>query len=438
MNTKRIVHAITLLSLALWPALAFAQDANTGDGRLLEQAAFTIPAFEQLPDRFKRAYGREAVERMRNAPDLELLKIKYLSDGLKVSGFIYKPKETAGRKFPLVIWNRGGVGEDTTIRVENFLDFYEMHRYAAEGFVVLASQYRGYDGGEGKDEVGGADLNDVLNLIPLARALGYVDMARVFMFGFSRGAQMTLQAIRRGAPVRAAVVVGAPTDIERSFRENAAIRDLARTHWAGGEARRAENIESRSAVRWADTLTVPLLIFQGGADPAVSPTHALELARKLDEAGNLYQLIVYAKDDHFVTRNAEERLRLTVDWFKNPRTLSVAAPLRRTLRAGGVEAALNQYRELRKTQADRYDFGEPELNALGYELLGANRVRDAIAIFKLNVEMFPAGFNTYDSLGEAYLAAGERELAIRNYRKSLELNPQNTNATEALKRIAPQ
>jgi dienelactone hydrolase len=427
-----------LLSLALLPALAFAQNTNAGDGRLLEQATFTLPTFEQLPDRFKRAYPREAVERMHNSPDLELLKIKYLSDGLKVSGFIYKPKDVAGRKLPVVIWNRGGVGEDTIISVENFLDLYEMHRYAAEGFVVLASQYRGYDGGEGKDEVGGADTDDVMNLIPLARALGYVDMERVFMFGFSRGAQMTLQAIRRGAPLRAAVVVGAPTDMELSFRENAAIRDLARTHWAGGEARLQENMESRSPVRWADKLTAPLLIFQGGADPAVSPAHALGLARGMSEAGNLYELHVYAKDDHFVTRNSEERLRLTLDWFKNPRTLSVAAALRRTLRDRSVEEAVAQYRELRKTQADRYDFGEPELNLLGYQLLGDGRVRDAIAIFKLNVEMFPAGFNTYDSLGEAYLAAGERELAIRNYRRSLELNPQNTNAAQVLKRIAPQ
>src|SRR2546423_2707851 len=155
MNMRKIVCAITFLSLALLPAAARAQNTNASDGRLLEQATFTLPSFEQIPDRFKRAYSREAVERMRNAPDLELLKIKYLSDGLKVSGFIYKPKDVVGRKFPVVIWNRGGVGEDTIISVENFLDLYEMHRYAAEGFVVLASQYRGYDGGEGKDEVGG-------------------------------------------------------------------------------------------------------------------------------------------------------------------------------------------------------------------------------------------------------------------------------------------
>ncbi|MET0650206.1 MAG: alpha/beta fold hydrolase [Pyrinomonadaceae bacterium] len=435
MRLKSLGRAVALLSLALLPAHALAQGGAKDDGKILEQARFEPPAFEQVPDRFKQLYGREAIERVSNSPDLELLKIRYMSDGLKVTGFIYKPKDAAGKRLPAVIWNRGGAGDDSLISAANYLHFYEMHRLASEGFVVLAPQYRGYDGGEGKDEVGGADLGDVLNLFPLARALGYVDMERVFMFGFSRGAQMTLQAIRRGAPVRAAAVVGAPTDLALSFRENPGIRDLITSNWAGGAARLEQNIEERSAARWADKLTAPVLIFHGGADPAVSPTHALDLARRMGEAGNLYELVVYARDDHFVTRNTEDRLRRAVDWFKHPRTNSITTPLRTTIRERGVEAAVAQYRELRKSQTGRYDFGEPELNALGYELLFTGRVKEAVEIFKLNVEMYPQGFNTYDSLAEAYLAAGERELAIKNYRKSLELNPQNTNATAALKRI---
>jgi dienelactone hydrolase len=435
MRLKSLGRAVALLSLALLPAHAPAQGGAKDDGKIVEQAPLAPPAFEQVPDRFQQLYGRDGIERVSNSPGLELLKIRYMSDGLKVTGFIYKPKDVAGKKLPAVIWNRGGAGDDTVITAANYLHFYEMHRLASEGFVVLASQYRGYDGGEGKDEVGGADTNDVLNLFPLARSLGYVDMERVFMFGFSRGAQMTLQAIRRGAPVRAAAVVGAPTDLALSFRENPGIRDLITSNWAGGAARLEQNIEERSAARWADKLTAPVLIFHGGADPAVSPTHALDLARRMGEAGNLYELVVYARDDHFVTRNTEDRLRRAVDWFKNPRTNSVTTPLRATIRERGVEAAVAQYRELRKSRTGRYDFGEPELNALGYELLFTGRVKDAVEIFRLNVEMYPQGFNTYDSLGEAYLAAGERELAIKNYRKSLELNPQNTNATAALKRI---
>ena len=75
------------------------------------------------------------------------------------------------------------------------------------------------------------------------------------------------------------------------------------------------------------------------------------------------------------------------------------------------------------------------LNLLGYALLQRNRVDDAIKIFKLNVEVYPQAFNTYDSLGEAYMNAGETELAIKNYEKSLELNPQNENAVNQLRTL---
>jgi tetratricopeptide (TPR) repeat protein len=74
-------------------------------------------------------------------------------------------------------------------------------------------------------------------------------------------------------------------------------------------------------------------------------------------------------------------------------------------------------------------FDETTLNQLGYTLMDDDeRINDAIALFEWNVESYPASFNVYDSLGEAYLRAGNKELAIRNYRKSFELNPDNTNA----------
>src|SRR5215211_5053689 len=121
----RVEEAMKIFSfvLAVMGLLAHAQPTFAqgsgpagSDGKIVEQAAFELPAYEQIPDRFRRVYPKEAVERMRSG-GLELLKIKYLSDGLKVSGFIYKPKETAGKKLPVVIWNRGGVGEDTIIGI---------------------------------------------------------------------------------------------------------------------------------------------------------------------------------------------------------------------------------------------------------------------------------------------------------------------------------
>lgn len=103
----------------------------------------------------------------------------------------------------------------------------------------------------------------------------------------------------------------------------------------------------------------------------------------------------------------------------------------------GVEQAISFYYQLRKTSPETYDFTENRLNELGYQLLAQKKYQEAIEIFQLNVEQFPVAFNVYDSLGEAYMLNGQNELAISNYRRSLELNPGNTNAKEMLKRLAP-
>jgi tetratricopeptide (TPR) repeat protein len=75
---------------------------------------------------------------------------------------------------------------------------------------------------------------------------------------------------------------------------------------------------------------------------------------------------------------------------------------------------------------------ENDLNATGYKLLAAKRIQDAVEVFKVNVKLHPQAWNVYDSLGEAYVAAGNKELAIRNYEKSLQLNPHNENGKRVL------
>ena len=91
--------------------------------------------------------------------------------------------------------------------------------------------------------------------------------------------------------------------------------------------------------------------------------------------------------------------------------------------------------ELKATQPSGYDFSENELIQLGYQLLRQKKIPDAIEIFKLSVEDYPKSYNTWDSLAEAYMDHGDKDLAIKNYQKSLELNPNNTNAVKNLKQL---
>lgn len=102
----------------------------------------------------------------------------------------------------------------------------------------------------------------------------------------------------------------------------------------------------------------------------------------------------------------------------------------------GIESALQSYRALK--QSNDYYASESQLNSLGYRLLNMKKVREAIEIFKLNAETYPQSANVYDSLGEAHMMNGDKELATKNYQRAVELNPQNTNAVEMLKKLRTQ
>lgn len=98
----------------------------------------------------------------------------------------------------------------------------------------------------------------------------------------------------------------------------------------------------------------------------------------------------------------------------------------------GIKAAVDQFKQM-KEEKDAFVLKEAEMNQLGYSLLNQNKLDEAVAVFKLNVEEFPKSANVYDSYGEALLKKGNKEEAIVNYKKSLELNPRNTGAMKVLK-----
>jgi tetratricopeptide (TPR) repeat protein len=118
------------------------------------------------------------------------------------------------------------------------------------------------------------------------------------------------------------------------------------------------------------------------------------------------------------------------------RRTSIAQTLSTTVASSGVDQAVKQYRDLKSAGGTTYNFDEGELNTLGYELLHGNKFTEAIRIFELNVEAYPKSANVYDSLGEAYMDAGNKPPAIANYKKSLELNPKNGGAALMLQKLS--
>ena len=113
---------------------------------------------------------------------------------------------------------------------------------------------------------------------------------------------------------------------------------------------------------------------------------------------------------------------------------SLVQQLARTLERSGIATAQKEFRELRRN-TDAYELDGVACNLLGYHYLRSGRLKEAVAVFELNVEAFPDVGDPYDSLAEAYMAEGRNDLAIANYNRSLELDPNNSNARVMLEKL---
>ena len=146
--------------------------------------------------------------------------------------------------------------------------------------------------------------------------------------------------------------------------------------------------------------------------------------------------------------------RPALEWLNLEQYNSYPRLLLKAILKSDAETALADYRERRPksnvqspkstvstgSDSDRVSqptsLTESQMNRLGYQLLRLKRVKDAIVVFKQNTVDFPQGYNTWDSLAEGYMIDGDKESAIKYYKKSLELNPENTNAVQKLKELA--
>ena len=110
---------------------------------------------------------------------------------------------------------------------------------------------------------------------------------------------------------------------------------------------------------------------------------------------------------------------------------SMAFSLLEKIEKDGIATALSHNKEIK--ESNDYYLDENEMNTSGYQLLQSDRAKEAAAIFKLNVEAFPNSFNVYDSYGEVLMVLGDTSQAIENYKRSVQLNPDNENGLKILK-----
>lgn len=237
-------------------------------------------------------------------------KITYLSEGLRVAGFIVRPAQPGPR--PVLFWVRGGSADFGRIEPVTLLNLLA---FADAGFVVVATQYRGADGGEGADEMGGRDVADVLNLLPVARTVPGADVDRLYLIGHSRGAIGTVLALTSGLPARAVAFRGGVYDAHAMVVDRPEMDARFATLVPGYATSRTEALDRRSAMVHVPRLRTPMLILHGRDDWRVRVSQAEAFAAKLAANGIPHKLVVYDGDEHQLVFHRSDWIGEAVRWF---------------------------------------------------------------------------------------------------------------------------
>lgn len=245
---------------------------------------------------------------------VDIFKIKYLSDGLKIKGFILQPSPISNeKKFPTIIYNRPGIGDSHKIDEETlaYLSYLPAHHY-----VVAATQYRGNDGSEGSESYLVYDVNDVLNIMALVRSLPYVDTEKIGMIGFSRGAAVTYLLLKQQVDIKAACVMGCATDFVDAYYQLPHYQLFLEAMFHGTPETAKEEYIKRSPLYWPEKINTPLLMIQGTDDHHVPIHQVYQLAEKLKVLNKPHDLVVYPEGDHTLDKVRLDKEQKILEWFE--------------------------------------------------------------------------------------------------------------------------
>ena len=192
-----------------------------------------------------------------------------------------------------------------------------MGKLASKGYVVIASQYRGNGGSEGKEEYGGKEINDVLNLIPLLAEIPEADTEKIGMFGGSRGGMMTYIALTKTDNIKAAAVLGAVSDKYTNIEDRPSLENSLYELVEAYEENKEAELGKRSAIKWVDKFPkdVPILIMHGNADWRVKTDQSLRLALEFDKHRIPYRLVIFEGGDHGLSEYRNEFYTQLISWF---------------------------------------------------------------------------------------------------------------------------
>ncbi|MBB5326254.1 dipeptidyl aminopeptidase/acylaminoacyl peptidase [Anoxybacillus tepidamans] len=245
-------------------------------------------------------------------PHIDVFLVTYMSQGLKVKGFLAEPK--AEGTYDGFLYLRGGIKNVGKVRLARITQF------AAEGFVVMAPFYRGNQGGEGNEDFAGEDRYDALAAFRILQNHPNVHRERIHVFGFSRGGAMALHTAILEPRVCSVVVWGGVSDIALTYWERPDLRKMMKRVIGGTPAKYPERYKWRTPLYNIDRIQAPVLIIHGEKDENVSIEHAYRLEKRLKETNKQVTAWYFSPFTHyFPPKDNRETVQRLAEWMKQQR-----------------------------------------------------------------------------------------------------------------------
>lgn len=246
---------------------------------------------------------------------VDIFSIAHMSDGLFLTGLMVKPKKPGN--YPVIVFNRGGNRDLGSLIVATAVNI--MAPIASEGYVVVATNYRGNSRGEGKEEFGGNDVNDITNLINSMPEVDMADTSRIGLLGLSRGGMMNYLILKdnHADNIKAVINIGGITDLATTIKYHPQIEEVANDLIPNFNKNRALEIKKRSAIHWASELskTAPILILHGMKDEHVDYSQIPAFTDSLEKHDIPFKSISFKDGNHGIIEYKEDVFVLINDWF---------------------------------------------------------------------------------------------------------------------------
>lgn len=257
------------------------------------------PANAKKQYMFKQRFPASDYQRFANTVHCE--SFVYQVNGVPVVGFLLKPKQQQG-KLPVLVFNRGGNGGFGSWQFGNL--FYDLMPLAEQGYLVLASNYRGQIQPDPKkyygDEFGGADVADVLAFKQLIPSITAADASKVAMIGHSRGGMQSWLAAKEWPELNALMILAGASDLQQELKVRPDMEKVFAQRIPDYHNNKEQQLKARSVVHFLPQIRadLPVLILHGDADKQVTVQSAYQIEALLKARNQPHKMVIYPQGDH--------------------------------------------------------------------------------------------------------------------------------------------